>query len=238
MTARRLCCFAAGMLLLATPAIVLGSALEGDPNSTGVVAVDCSIFFEDRNESLAAMLAGQRHPWDLRPYLTCVDSPRILISWRREGRLYFFDRLAPGRYQLVKFTAEVPVGVLPNEKPRHAYDVSRSFTFELSAPERALLSADVTPGSVTYLGRVDIFDATFRRKDGYHPANDADQPELIAHYTRNVPGEATALRSLRSAADRRAGRKGSRDHAWQERLRALPDSLFRAALCDTIWPLP
>jgi hypothetical protein len=219
----------AGVVLLALPTVARSNPLRGDPDSTGVLALDCSLFFDDRNVTLVSVLLGpDKNEQNTRPLLVRADAPKKQILAGRQDRLYFFGDLRPGRYMLAKLSSYLPVAAVPGEKPSNPYDGYRSLDYELRAATRELLSAEVTPGSVTYLGRVDVIDASHRDEHGFHFVRDADKPEIVVRFRRDSLSEVVALRALCKAA---------RGRPWEARLKALPDTALHAAPRDTTWPL-
>jgi hypothetical protein len=226
---RMLCCFCAGIGLLALAAVARSSPLRGDPDSTGILALDCSLFLDDRNVTLVSVLFGpDKNERDTRPWLVRADAPKKWIAAGRKDELYFFGDLRPGRYLLRKLASYLPVYMVPGEKPSGPYDGFRSLDYEFRPATRELLSAEVTPGSVTYLGRVDVIDATHRDEKGFHFVRDADKPGIVVRFKRDSLSEVVALRSLRKAA---------RATPWEARLNALPDTALHAAPRDTTLPL-
>jgi hypothetical protein len=227
--------FLTGHFLPAVIATALGGAIllspapaqalrpfQGNPDTTGVVALDCALVIADCSTGLfRGPLWGKESKWDAQPFMTRVDSRYGRIGPARKGNLYYFTNLSPGRYQLVQFRSTVPISALPGEKPTEKYDTLRFLNYDSEGAARDFLTVQVSPGAVRYVGRLAVVETVYQKESC--PGN-AYPGTSFARITRDSLSEANALQTLRKAA---------RGTPWEARLMALPDSALHATPMDT-----
>ena len=214
-------------LLSPAPAQAL-RAFHGSPDTTGIVALDCALMIVNCwLGPIDMILWGNASKCDSQPFIARVGAPFDYIGPGRKGDLYYFTNLSPGRYQLVQFRSTVMVNELPGETRTDKNDPGLRFLkYDSKGATRDFFTVDVSPGSVRYLGRLEIGEAGYQKTPCPHPFGSEPPPSVLVRVTRDSLSEVKALQALR---------KKARGTPWEAKLNALPDSAFHAAPVDTTW---